>query len=67
MRKECFNMYLTKEKSNTNLYKNYKPKISKHQDAEIQVYVADMASKDISKRMKATISLMASEVAHGFI
>lgn len=67
MRKEGFNMYITKEKSNNNLYKSYKPQVSKHQDMEIQVYVAGKISSSISESMRSTVSRMSTMIVHGVI
>lgn len=66
MRKGGFNMYLTKEKENTNLYKNYQPKFTKYQDAEIEAYVANAISTNLSKHMKVTVHSLAVMIAQGF-
>lgn len=67
MRKEGFNLYLTKEKNNANLYKRCKPQVSKHQDMEIQVYVADKMSSNISASMRSTVSRMSARITQGVI
>ncbi len=66
MRKGGFNMYLTKEKSKTSLYKNYEPKFPKHKDVEIQAYVAYTVGNDISKKMKSTVRCMTKMIIQGF-
>ena len=66
MRKGGFNMYLTKEKSKTSLYKNYEPKFPKHKDVEIQAYVAYTVGNDISKKMESTVRCMTKMIIQGF-
>lgn len=67
MRKGGFNMYLTKEKSGTGFYTNYSPRFSKHQDVEIQAYVANVISNDLSKHMQSTVRSMSVMIAQGFL
>ena len=55
MRKGGFNMYLTKEKPKTSLYKDYEPRFPKHKDVEIQAYVAYTVGNDMSNKMQSTI------------
>lgn len=62
MRKGGFNMYLTKEKSGTSLYRSYEPKFSRHKDVEIQAYVAHTVGNDMSKKMKSTIKCMTTMI-----
>lgn len=66
MRKGGFNMYLTKEKSKTSLYKNFKPTFSKHKDVEIQAYVAYTVGNDMSSKMQSTIRCMTKMIIQGF-
>ena len=40
MRRGGFNMYLTKEKKKSSIYRGYKPQLPNHQEAEVQVYVS---------------------------
>lgn len=58
-------MYLTKEKSSTSLYRNYEPKFSKHQDVEIQAYIAHAVGYDMTKKMKSTIRYMTAMIVQG--
>ncbi len=67
MRKGGFNMYLTKEKRESNLYRGYKPQLPKHQEAEVQVYVSQAISRDISKHMQGAIKSMSGMIVHGLI
>ncbi len=66
MRKGGFNMYLMKEKNSKTLYKGYTPKFSRHQDVEVQAYVANVVGHDISRRMKTTVQCMSTMIVHGF-
>lgn len=65
MKKGGFNMYLTKERPGAELYKNYAPKYPHHQETETKVYVANVVGADMSKRMKATVECMATNLAYG--
>lgn len=66
MRKGGFNMYLTKEKPKTSLYKNYEPRFPKHKDAEVQAYIAYAVGNDMSNKMQSTIKNMAKMIVRGF-
>ncbi len=66
MRKGGFNVYLMKEKPNTSIYKDYKPRFPSHQDVEIQVYVAHTIGNDVSKKMKSGIRCMTEMIIQGF-
>lgn len=66
MRKGGFNMYLTKEKSKSSLYKKFEPSFPKHKDVEIQVYVGYTVGNDISNKMQSTIRCMSKMIARGF-
>jgi len=59
-------MYLTKEKKKTSLYKEYSPKYPNHQEVELQSYVANIISYDLSQKMKSTVGCMSSMIVHGF-
>jgi len=66
MRKGGFNMYLTKEKSKTSLYKSFEPKFPKHKDVEIQAYVAYTVGNEMSNKMRSTIGCMTKMIVRGF-
>lgn len=66
MRKGGFNMFITKEKSKTSLYKNFEPSFPKHEDVEIQAYIAHVVGNDMSKKMQSTISCMTEMIVRGF-
>ena len=66
MRKGGFNMYLTKEKPKTSLYKDYEPRFPKHKDVEIQAYVASTVGNDMSNKMQSIISGMTKMIVRGF-
>lgn len=66
MKKGGFDMYLTKEKSGTTLYRNYDPKFSNHKDVEVQAYIAYAVSNDLSKKMKSTVDCMTNMIVQGF-
>lgn len=66
MRKGGFNMYLTKEKPKTSLYKNYEPRFPKHKDVEIQAYVAYTVGNDMTNKMQSTIRYMTKMIIRGF-
>lgn len=66
MRKGGFNMYLTKEKQRTSLYKDYEPRFQKHKDVEIQAYVAYTVGNDMSNKMRSTIRNMTKMIVRGF-
>lgn len=65
MRKGGFNMYLTKEKPKTSLYKNYEPKFPKHKDVEIQAHIAYTVGNDMSNKMQSTIRCMTKMIIQG--
>ena len=67
MRKGGFNMYLTKEKPKTSLYKNYETRFPKHKDLEVKAYVAYTIGNDMSGKMQSTVNCMAKMIAQGFI
>lgn len=67
MRKGGFNMYLTKEKKESSIYRGYKPKLPNHQEVEVQVYVSHAVSRDISKHMQDAIKSMSAMIVHGLI
>lgn len=67
MRKGGFNMYSTKEKQSVTLYKKYTPKFSKHQDIEVQAYVANVVSDELSKCMQTMVKGMSGMIVQGFI
>lgn len=67
MRKGGFNMYLTKEKKEINLYQGYQPKLPGHQEVEAQVYISHAISGDISKHMQTAIRSMSSMVVRGLV
>ena len=66
MRRGGFNMYLSKEKPKTSLYKDYEPRFSKHKDVEIQAYVAYTVGNDMSNKMQSTIRSMTKMIVRGF-
>ena len=66
MRKGGFNMYLTKKKSKTSLYKNFEPSFPKHKDVEIQAYVAYAVGNDMSNKMQSTIRCMTKMIVQEF-
>lgn len=66
MRKGGFNMYLTKEKPKTSLYKDYEPRFPKHKDVEIQAYVAYTVGNDMSNKMQSSIRSMTKMIVRGF-
>lgn len=66
MRKGDFNMYLTKEKPKTSLYKDYEPRFPKHKDVEIQAYVAYTVGNDMSNKMRSNIRSMTKMIVREF-
>lgn len=67
MRKGGFNMYLAKEKPSTSLYRNYKPKFSKHKDIESKMYIAHIVGNDMSKKMESVVRGMAAMIVQDFL
>ncbi len=66
MKKGCFNMYSLTEKSKTSLYKDFKPRFTpKYRYTEMEVYIANNISKDITKKMNYTIKGMTDMVIQG--
>lgn len=59
-------MYMTKEKKGMSLYRNYTPRFSKHQEIEVQAYVASAISDDLSNRMQSTVRGLSAMIVHGF-
>ncbi len=66
MRKGGFNMYLTKEKPKTSLYKDFEPSFPKHRDLEIQAYVAYTVGNDVSNKMQSSIRGMTKLIVREF-
>lgn len=66
MRKGGFNMYLTKEKQRTSLYKNYETRFPKHKDVEVQAYVAYKVGNDMSDKMQSVVDGMVKMIVQGF-
>lgn len=60
-------MYLTKEKKESSIYRGYKPQLPNHQEAEAQVYVSHVISKDISRHMQNAVKSMSAMIVHGLI
>lgn len=67
MRKGGFNMYLTKEKKKSSIYRGYTPQLPNHQEVEVQVYVSHTISRDISKHMQNAIKSMSAMIVHGLV
>ena len=65
MRKGGFNMYMTKERKNVSIYKEFKPQTVKHKDAEVGVYVCNVVSRDVSRNMRALVRSISAMVASG--
>ncbi len=59
-------MYFTKEKPRRSFYKNYEPRFPKHQDIEIQAYVASTVGNDISDKMQSIIRCMTQMIIQEF-
>lgn len=58
-------MYLSKKKTNSGIYSNYKNKLPKYQDVEVEAYIARTISNDIPKNIKFSIRSMSQMIAHG--
>lgn len=67
MRKGGFNMYLTKEKKKSSIYRGYTPQLPNHQEAEIQAYVSRTIGRDISNHMQEAVKSMSAMIVHGLI
>lgn len=65
MRRGGFNMYLTKEKKKSSIYRGYKPQLPNHQEAEVQVYVSHAISSELTKHMQNTVRSMSAMIVHG--
>ncbi len=65
MRKGGFNMYMVKERKNTSIYSDFKPNTIKHKDAEIEVYVSNVVSHDVSRNMRAVVRSISEMVVSG--
>ncbi len=59
-------MYLTKKKTGASVYKNFKPKLSKHQEIEASAYIASLIGTDLPKCMSSTIETMSDMIVRGF-
>lgn len=66
MRKGGFNMYAVKEKKNVSLYQSYSPQFPRHQETEMEVYIAHSVGKSITKDMKTMVRCISGMVVHGF-
>lgn len=67
MRKGGFNMYLMKDKKESALYQGYKPQFPNYQEAEAQVYVSQVISRDISKQMQVIARSMSTMIVGGLM
>ena len=59
-------MYMTKEKKNVSLYRDFSPTFPKHQDVEMEVYIGNKVGQDISKDMQSMVRSISAMVVHGF-
>ena len=66
MRKGGFKMYMTTEKKNMSLYRDFSPKFPKHQDTEMEIYIGHKVGRDISNDMKSMVRCISAMVVHGF-
>lgn len=65
MRKGGFNMYLTKEKRKSSLYRGYTPQLPNHQEVEVQAYVSHAISRELTKHMQDAVRSMSTMIVHG--
>lgn len=56
------NMYMTRQKSGSSIYRNYLPRFSKHQEAEIAVHVSRTVGRNISSNMRNNVEHMSSMI-----
>lgn len=66
MRKGGLDMYMTKEKKNVSLYRDFSPIFPKHKDIEMEIYIGNKVGQDISKDMRSMVKNISTMVVRNF-
>lgn len=58
-------MYMVKARRQNSFYQDFTPRTVRHKDAEIEVYVSNVVTKEVSRNMKAVVKDISAMVVHG--
>ena len=58
-------MYMVKVQKRKSIYQNFTPRTVSHKDAEMEVYVSNVVTKDISRNMGTVVKNISAMVVHG--
>ena len=58
-------MYMVKATKQNSIYRDFTPKTVKHKNVEVEVYVSNVVTKDVSRNMRAVVKNISAMVIHG--